>query len=34
MATFVYCEKIDKKRILCVNEALFFGKKNTVEAKA
>jgi hypothetical protein len=32
-ATFVYCEKLDKKNS-CVNEALLFGEKNTFEAKA
>jgi hypothetical protein len=33
-ATFVYCEKMDKKEFHVLMKHCFLGKKNTVEAKA
>jgi hypothetical protein len=33
-ATFVYCEKMDKKKIRVLMKHCFLAKKNTVEAKA
>jgi hypothetical protein len=33
-ATFVYCEKMDKKEFRVLTQHCFLAKKNTVEAKA
>jgi hypothetical protein len=33
-ATFVYCEKMDKKEFRVLMKHCFLVKKNTVEAKA